>query len=86
MLVYRLIWVTAIYCFILKQCSGVWTAFDLVRTKIGAWDSNGHVPYIKIHTIQDKDGIRLSNKGTLFGSAVANIGDVNGDGIYDIGV
>lgn len=66
-----------------EKTSAVWTRFDLVRPWLGAWGSNGHISYIKFDS--KKNGLNMSS-GALFGSSVANIGDINSDGVDDIAV
>lgn len=58
-----------------------WTKFDLVRTRLGAWNSNGNVPFIKFNSF--RSGLNINGQAE-FGSSVANIGDLNKDGIDDI--
>lgn len=65
----------------LAGCSGIWKRFDLCR-----WgDKRGcssNKPWSKI-TSNDGGGPPLA-RGAQFGSAVANMGDLDGDGIEDI--
>ena len=60
-----------------------WTNFDLVRP--GHWGSSGKYSYIKISGIHDSDN-GLTTVDSKFGSSVANIGDLDGDGNIDLAV
>lgn len=62
--------------------SAIWIGFDLVRPWL-AWGSKGTTPFLKI------TGDKLIGKkenSSQFGYSVANIGDVDGDGIADLAV
>lgn len=61
----------------------VWTHFDLVRPRLGAWGSSGHTSFIKFDSGSIHQNVSV---GAKFGSSVANIGDLNGDGIDDLAV
>lgn len=67
----------------------------MVRPFRGAHGSDGRVPWIKItlpvgrnESLLEEDDVGIINvrKNVNFGSAVANIGDLDGDGIEDIAV
>lgn len=75
---------------------GAWTGYDLVRPRLGATGSNGTVSFVKItsrsvcveaatSSCQPLNITSLA-RGSNFGSAVANIGDLDGDGIDDLAV
>lgn len=71
----------------LTSCAAVWTLFDLVRNSSGHWvgeDSKGNTSYIKINSVSG-NGPPLQPFG-FFGCAIANIGDLDGDGIEDLAV
>lgn len=61
-----------------------WTRFDLVRSKPNGWGSNGNTPYIEISS--DSGNGPKMKESDEFGSAVARLGDIDGDGIEDIAV
>eukprot|EP01041_Mallomonas_annulata_P008777 gene8777-18151_t len=61
---------------------GAWSDFDLVRPWKGAWGSNGITPYIKINGLTSSKSVN----GSQFGSSIANIGDINNDGVDDLAV
>lgn len=63
---------------------GVFTDFDMVRPWAGAWGSKGHTPFIKIDSINN-NGPNVSSNAN-FGFSVANIGDLNDDGVDEIAV
>ena len=69
-----------LYC---EKSVAIWTKFDLVRPWLGSWGSSGRISYIKFGS--KFVGLNISS-GSLFGSSVANIGDINNDGIDDIAV
>jgi hypothetical protein len=78
-----------IFLFSLKAFDVValWTKFDLVQSRQGAWGSNWNIPFIKVfdsNITSDRNGAHPLNRSALFGISVANIGDLNGDGIDDI--
>ena len=61
---------------------GTWQKYDLVRPW-GGWGSDGTTAFIKINL---KAGISDISPNDFFGWSVANIGDVDGDGIDDIAI
>jgi len=64
----------------LCQCDAVWTKFELVRP----WDGQGsewELPFVKINGANGGPPVAPSAE---FGKAVANIGDLDGNGIDDI--
>lgn len=61
----------------IKLVGGTWTQFDFVRTKLNGWGSTGHTPYIKYTS-------HFPQSGASFGYSVANIGDIDGNGVEDI--
>lgn len=66
-----------------RLSSGIWTEFDLVRP-FRAWGSNETTPYVKISRLS-MNGPNIT-AGSYFGTSVANIGDLNQDGIDDLAV
>jgi hypothetical protein len=63
---------------------GVWTGFDLVRPREGAWGSDGTTPYIKINA-NNNNGPNVSAFSS-FGYSMAVIGDLDNNGVDDIAV
>mmetsp|Transcript_24546 Transcript_24546/g.33642 ORF Transcript_24546/g.33642 Transcript_24546/m.33642 type:complete len:559 (+) Transcript_24546:11-1687(+) len=63
--------------------SSTWTNFDLVRPRAGAWGSHGQTSFIKYNS--KRSGFNIS-EGAKFGTSVANIGDLDKDGVDDIAV
>ena len=59
----------------------IFTDFDLVRPR-EAWGSDGTTPYIKIDA-RTNNGPNCS-ESAMFGSSVAVVGDIDGNGIDDI--
>lgn len=72
-------------CLVL-QCTvwGVWTEFDLVRPRKGAWGSEGTTPYIKIDALTN-NGPNVSSFSS-FGYSMAVVGDLDNNGVDDIAV
>lgn len=67
------------------RSDSVWTKFDLVRP-FRAWGSNRTTPFVRIAGLDvTKNGPNITFESN-FGSAVANLGDLNGDGYADIAV
>eukprot|EP01038_Epipyxis_sp_PR26KG_P006692 gene6692-9177_t len=64
--------------------NGIWTYFDLIRPRIGAWGSSYKTPYVKISGLNTA-GLNTTT-GSKFGYSVANIGDIDGNGVDDIAV
>lgn len=60
----------------------VWTKFDLVRPFPEGWGSRGSTPFIKINSVTNNGPV--VNETARFGAAVANIGDLDKDGIDDL--
>jgi hypothetical protein len=78
-----------IYISLISYINAVWTGFDLVRNRTGAWGSNETTSFVKITgscCIDKLTNISSIGDGSLFGYAVANIGDLNNDGYDDIAV
>jgi len=73
----------AIFSFSIAIVSSTWTQFDLVRPRAGAWGSHGQTSFIKFNL--HGTGFNLS-EGAKFGTSVANIGDLDKDGVDDIAV
>jgi hypothetical protein len=65
------------------EIKGIWTKFDLVRTQV-SWGSKSNVPFKKISKLNGNS--ENSNVTSKFGFSVANIGDLNSDGVDDIAV
>lgn len=64
---------------------GIWSKFDLVRPFEGAWGSTFTTPYVKINQVEGNGPSQLSNY-SFFGCSIANIGDLDKDGIDDLAV
>lgn len=63
-----------------KQIKSIWTGFDIIRQRLR---SVKHDPfYVKINGLNN-GGPKLQ-PSAAFGSSIANIGDINGDGVNDI--
>ena len=60
-----------------------WTMFDFVRSAKDKWGSPWNVPYRKIGKSNGPTSIMT---GSLFGISVANLGDLDGDGVEDLAV
>ena len=60
-----------------------WTMFDFVRNVKGKWGSTSDVPYRKIGK---SNGPTTITAGSMFGISVANLGDLDGDGVEDLAV
>ena len=76
--------VIQLICSVLR-IDGIWTLFDFVRNRKGAWGSNSDVPYRKINALGG-NGPREVTSGSRFGFSMANLGDLDGDGIDDLAV
>lgn len=77
------LWVLLFLCF-LSLVSGIWLKYALVGRDPDTQGSTGHVPFVKISSIQN-NGPHL-NVSSYFGCSVANMGDLDGDGIHDLAV
>ena len=73
-----LFWVL-ILVFELIPVIGIWKRFDLVRNDPTKWDSGWGRSYQKISPTSG-GGPKL-NDSSYFGSAVSNLGDLDGDGV-----
>ena len=58
---------------------GIWKRFDLIRNDPTKWDSEWGRSYQKISPTSG-GGPQL-NESSYFGSAVSNLGDLDGDGV-----
>lgn len=63
---------------------GVWDEFDLVRPRVGAWGSDWQLPYVKISGVNGSGPV--VPESALFGTSVANIGDLDNNGFDDLAV
>jgi len=63
--------------------NGVWTTFDLVRPWHHAWGSNATTPFFRFY--RPDDG-RSDGYGAKFGFSIANLGDLDFNGVDDIAV
>ncbi len=69
----------------LRCGQSIWTKFDLVRPFADAWGSSFTTPYVKINKWEGNGPSQLTNY-SFFGCSVANIGDLDKDGIDDLAV
>lgn len=76
-LFYLIIWVVHV-----NLCDSIWTRFDFVRKRYGSWGSPDNTSFIKIER-NDLLGLTLSNS-SAFGHSLANIGDLDGDGMEEL--
>lgn len=70
--------------FHLQRTEGIWKLFDFVRTRKDAWGSPSNVPFRKINA-NAGNGPRIT-AGSRFGISIANLGDLDGDGVDDLAV
>lgn len=66
-----------------KPASGLWKLFDFVRTKANAWGSPGRTAFRKINGVAGNGPTQITT-GSRFGFSLANIGDLDGDGVQDL--
>ena len=62
----------------------IWTQFDLVRKRIDAWGSDKNTSYTRISSTEGNGPVVPDD--AYFGHAVADIGDLDGDGCHDLAV
>ena len=76
-----MIFSTSIFLISLKiyQVNSIWTKFDLVRTRV-SWGSASNIPFKKISSKLNGN----SQNTSQFGYSVANIGDLDNDGVDDV--
>lgn len=79
----------SLFLFLTLECSkisAIWTAYDMVRPRVGAWNngSDGITPFIKISP-NFSNGPILQD-GAAFGFSVTTIGDLDEDGLEEIAV
>ena len=67
----------------LQRVAGIWKLFDFVRNRKGAWGSNSNVPFRKISPRAGNGPVSVKN-GSQFGVSMANLGDLDGDGVDDL--
>ena len=65
------------------RAEAVWTEFDLVRPKANSWGSDGTTSWTKISATEG-NGPASVGTNSLFGYSMANIGDLDQDGVDDL--
>ena len=61
----------------------LWKLFDFVRTKENGWGSKGRTAFRKINGVTGNGPVQIT-VGSRFGFSLANIGDLDGDGVQDL--
>jgi hypothetical protein len=67
----------------ISEITAVWTEFELVRPWAGGWGSNGTTSWTKISATSG-NGPNTIGVNSQFGFSMANIGDLNQDGVADL--
>lgn len=64
----------------------VWTGFDLVKPRKGAWGSNGTTSFYRIERPIPVNKTSDNGAGAKFGQSICNLGDLDNNGYDDIAV